>query len=94
MFKKCLLFKGSLCKSLLKEVCRLLLVYQIAHYRPAAEMCTGRMKEAPSLGETPMAVMLQPSGEVGMVQQQLLLRFVKQIMTGYNRRAVKVKSYV
>lgn len=57
-------------------------------------MCTGRMKEAPSLGETPMAVMLQPSGEVGMVQQQLLLRFVKQIMTGYNRRAVKVKSYV
>lgn len=58
VFKKILLFKGSLCKCLLKEVFRVLLVYQIPHYRPAAEMCMGRMREAPYLGETPMAVTL------------------------------------
>lgn len=58
MFKKILLFKGSLCKRLLKKGFRPLLVYQIAHYRPAAEMCVGRMREASSLVEIPVAVTL------------------------------------
>lgn len=69
-----------------------LLAYQTAHYRPASEMCMGRKREISSLGEAPAAVMLEPSEEVVIVQLQLLLKFVKQIITDYNMSTVEIKS--